>query len=66
MHKKGLSAVELGEGMLPVSGAKELRTRSREVERMPGGTTMELISRRTQCGLPVKKTDLAHTVVGEG
>lgn len=42
MHEGALSAVKAGEDVIPVSEAKELRTRIRELERLLGRKTMEV------------------------
>jgi len=42
LHEGALSAVKAGEGVVPVSEAKELRFRIRELERLLGRKTMEV------------------------
>ena len=42
MHEGALSAVKAGESVVPVSEAKELRNRIRELERLLGRKTMEV------------------------
>jgi len=42
LHEGALSAVKAGEGVVPVSEAKELRSRIRELERLLGRKTMEV------------------------
>lgn len=42
LHEGALSAVKAGEGVVPASEAKELRTRIRELERLLGRKTMEV------------------------
>jgi transposase len=42
MHEGALSAVKAGEAVVPVSEAKELRLRIRELERLLGRKTMEV------------------------
>jgi transposase len=42
LHEGALCAVRAGEGVVPVSEAKELRARIRELERLLGRKTMEV------------------------
>ncbi len=42
MHEGALSAVKAGESVVPVSEAKELRSKIRELERLLGRKTMEV------------------------
>ena len=42
MHEGALSAVDAGEAVVPISEAKELRSRIRELERLLGRKTMEV------------------------
>ena len=42
MYEGALSAVKAGEAVVPVSEAKELRLRIRELERLLGRKTMEV------------------------
>src|SRR5262245_26940505 len=67
MSEGGKEAVRADEGVVPVSEARRLEERVRELERLLGRKTMEVEILKEALDLArAKKTDLAVTIAGSG